>query len=200
MTQIDPAKLASVSFKPMLWSTNSQGARAPLFYSDVAGVGPATSSRGTTALAVQLANLMTSANVIVKLFGPYQGSGPQYLMPVSAGALGQLATQFPMYAKMSQMLQTLQPALFNLGPDSKPWLAQNKRAMKSMVLANAKCYCDVSSPPIQDNNDAQTKCPGVCGSRGWSGQWTNISGPSVCGCDGACQTEATAKVAPPLKQ
>lgn len=199
MSQIDPNKLNSTSFKPMPWSTNSQGAKSPLFYSDVAGVGPATASRQTTALAIQLANLMTSASVIVELFGPYQGSGPQYLMPVSTSALTALATRYPGYAKMSQVLQTLQPILFNLGTNSKPWLAQMKSSMKQMVLANPKCYCDFPSAPIQDNNDAQTKCPAACGARGWSGQWTNISGPSVCGCNGACQTKAGPKGPPPPK-
>lgn len=187
MSQIDPQKLSTISFKPMPWSANSKGVSAPLFYSDVVGVGPATSSRGTTALAIQLANLMTSPSVVVKLFGPYQGSGPQYLMPVSTSALKQLSTQFPMYAQMSKVLGTVNPTLFNLGPSSKPWLTQVKSMMKSMVLANAKCYCDFPAPPIQDNNDAKTKCPSVCGAHGWNGQWTNISSPSVCGCDGACE-------------
>jgi hypothetical protein len=117
----------------------------------------------------------------------------QYLMPVSTGALNQLASQYPAYAKLSQVPQTVQPTLFKLGPSSKSWLSQLKRNMKSMVLANAKCYCDFPSPPIQDNNDAQTKCPTACGARGWNGQWTNISGPSVCGCNGACQTKPAGK-------
>lgn len=200
MSQIDPQKLSTISFKPMPWSTNSSGIGAPLFYSDVVGVSPNTSSRGTTALAIQLANLMTSAKVIVELFGPYEGSGPQYLMPVSESALGQLAAQFPMYAQMSRVLGTVKPRLFNLGSDSKPWLAQVKSMMKSMVLANAKCYCDLPSPqPIQDNNDAQTKCPGVCGARGWNGQWTNTSSPSVCGCNGACTAHPASKAKPTAK-
>lgn len=195
MSQIDPHKLSSISFKPMPWSTNSSGISAPLFYSDVVGVGPSTSSRGTTALAIQLANLMTSANVIVELFGPYQDAGPQYLMPVSESALRQLAGQFPMYEQMSHVLGTVNPRLFNLGADSKPWLGQVKSMMKSMVLAHAQCYCDLpSSQPIQDNNDAQTKCPTVCGSRGWNGQWTNVSTPSVCGCNGPCTTHHAKKV------
>lgn len=200
MSQIDPQKLATVSFKPMPWSNNAKGIGAPLFYSDVVGVNATTSGRGTTALAVQLANLMTSPSVVVKTFGPYQSSGPQYLMPVSSSALAELSAQFPIYAQLSKVLGTVKPTLFNLGPNSKSWLAQVKGMMNSMVLANAKCYCDFPSPPIQDNDDAQTKCPGVCGARGWNGQWTNVSGPSVCGCNGACAAQLGAKARPNPKR
>jgi thiamine pyridinylase len=147
MSQIAPQKLASIRFKPMPWSTNSSTA-SPLFYSDVVGIGPATAARGTTSLAIQLANLMTSPSVIVASFGPWQSAGPQYLMPVSKTALSQLAAQFPVYAQMANVISPLSPTLFNLGPTSKVWLAEVKPMMKSTVLANPQCYCDSPSPPI----------------------------------------------------
>jgi hypothetical protein len=45
-------------------------------------------------------------------------------------------------------------------------------------------YEDVNAGVIQDNAAAQGICPNVCASaKGtWSGQWTNITSPSVCGC------------------
>jgi thiamine pyridinylase len=183
MSQISATTLSTMSFKPMPWSNNPTGTAAPLFYSDVVGVGAATASRGTTALAIQLANLMTSPAVIVQAFGPSGSDGPQYLMPVSTSAMQQLAAQYPVYQKMQTALQPLKPIFFNLGTSSKPWLETMKEPMKSMILANPKCYCDIASPPIPDNSAAQQICPGVCANHGgWNGQWTNQSG-SVCGCD-----------------
>lgn len=186
MSQLNPQVLATIRFKPMPWSTKSDAINKPLFYSDVVGVSPSTSKRGTTALAIRLANLMTSASVITKVFGPSGSSGPQYLMPVSTSALKQLAAQYPAYAQMSNVLSGLQPALFNLGPTSKTWLHEMKRAMKSVLLASPICYCDATSPPIANDADAKAKCSSTCGARGWGGQWTSDSGSSVCGCDGAC--------------
>lgn len=46
-------------------------------------------------------------------------------------------------------------------------------------------YVDVPAPEgIFDNKSAQTICPPICtGANGtWSGQWTNIVSPNVCGC------------------
>jgi thiamine pyridinylase len=184
MSQLDSATLASIAFKPMPWSDNPTGLRTPLFYSDVVGVNVSTASRGTTTLAIQLANLMTSPSVIVASFGPSGGSGPQYLMPVSKSALKTLAAQFSTYRQMATALQATQPTLFNLGAGSKAWFSSMKSSMRSMMLANPKCYCDVASPPIANNDDAKLKCPPVCTSHGgWNGQWTNVGGGSVCGCN-----------------
>jgi thiamine pyridinylase len=180
----NPAVLPTMAFKPMPWSNNPVGAQAPLFYSDVVGIGPATVGRGTNALAIQLANLMTSTAVIVQSFGAWNGQGPQYLMPVSRSALAALAGQYLTYQQMSTVLAGLQPILFNLGPQSKPWLTSMKSSMQSMVLANPVCYTDFAAPPIGNNQQAQSICPPVCQSHnGWSGQWTNTPSGSVCGCD-----------------
>ena len=42
---------------------------------------------------------------------------------------------------------------------------------------------DVAAGPIWNNNDAQGKCPGVCGGLTWNGQWTTTvpNQMSVCG-------------------
>jgi len=58
---------------------------------------------------------------------------------------------------------------------------------RDMTFTTKSCprqYVDVDAGFIQDNNDAKRICPNVCASAGgsWSGQWTNIVSPSVCGC------------------
>lgn len=58
---------------------------------------------------------------------------------------------------------------------------------QDMTFTTASCpqkYVDVEAGLIADNAAAQTICPNACASAGgtWSGQWTNIVSPSVCGC------------------
>jgi thiamine pyridinylase len=185
LSQLDASKLSNIAFKPFPWSDNPTGSKTPLFYSDVIGVNKTTATRGTTQLAIQLANLMASSDVIVKSFESSGVYGPQFLLSVRPTAYKALGAKYPLYNDMYSMLLQINPTLFNLGADAKNWLATMKTPMQSMVLANPKCYCDKAAGPIWSNNDAQQKCPTVCANYGgWNGQWTTV-GPnsSVCGCN-----------------
>jgi thiamine pyridinylase len=185
LSQIDSSKLNNIAFKPFPWSDNPSGAKKPLFYSDVIGVNTTTTTRGTTRLAIQLANLMASSNVITQCFDSSGASVPQYLLPVRPTVYHVLGAKYPLYKDMYTMVQQVNPIFFNLGPDAKNWLSTIKLSMQSMVLANPKCYCDKDAGTISNNADAQQKCPTTCSNYGgWNGQWTNTSpGVSVCGCN-----------------
>ena len=66
---------------------------------------------------------------------------------------------------MKKLLQILAPATILL-------------AISSNALA-----IDINAGPIWNNADAQTKCPSVCSSLKWNGQWktTEVGVMSVCG-------------------
>ena len=53
---------------------------------------------------------------------------------------------------------------------------------------------DINAGTIRNQSDAQTKCPGVCSSKGysWNGNWTTTDPGkmSVCGCEGATDVNA----------
>lgn len=185
LTQIDPAKLDTIAFKPMLWSNDTTGGQYPLFYADIIGVNATTVARGTTDLAVQLANLMASSDVIVKCFKADGSNGPQYLLPLRKSAYTTLGKDYPLYNDMLSMMQSVTPTLFNLGENVRTWLAGISSAMQSMTLANPICYCNYQAGAIVNNNDAQQKCPPACQPHGgWNGQWTTVGpGSSVCGCN-----------------
>ena len=192
LSELGEEPLQNVAFKPMPWSNNLTGNNSPLFYSDVIGIQPETKSRGTEALAVQLANLMASASVIVQSFGPSDSKGPQYLMPVRTSVFQQLGSQFPIYSKLYQMVSSVSPILFKLDANSKEWLQKMKPTIKNMIMADPGCYTDIEAGPIWNDEDAQQKCPDVCEEHGgWNGQWkTIIPGKmSVCGCCEASQTK-----------
>jgi hypothetical protein len=62
-------------------------------------------------------------------------------------------------------------------------------AALSLTLAAAPSFAvDVNAGPIWNNDDAQTKCPQVCGGRAnWDGNWrtTEFGRNSVCACRAA---------------
>jgi thiamine pyridinylase len=68
LTRIPSDQLSDVAMKVMPWANKPEGVKDPLFYCDAVGINPKTSERGTTTLAVKLANLMASAQVIVDFF------------------------------------------------------------------------------------------------------------------------------------
>jgi thiamine pyridinylase len=186
LSQLSPSRLQQVAFKPMPWSDNPQGNKSPLFYSDVIGIQPATVERGTRALAIKLANLMASTDVMSAAIGPQGTDGPQYLMPVRHSVFKALSASDPIYQQMYGMVTGASPILFNLGPTSKDWLRNMKSNIRNMIAANPACYTDIQAGPIASNVAAQTACPAVCSKHGgWSGQWTTtIPGVmSVCGCN-----------------
>lgn len=183
LTQIPAEQLSNIAMKVMPWSDNPEGVKDPLFYCDVIGINPKTSERGTTALAIKLANLMASTQVIIDCFKSTETEGPQYLTPVRNSAMNQLAVSYPVYATIQAAVEASgEPILLDLGKDARTWIANMKDTIKHMVIDELQCYCDKKAGPPMDNQKAQKVCPGVCGDNNWNGQWTNKDGYSVCGC------------------
>ncbi|MGL1861594.1 MAG: thiamine pyridinylase [Pseudodesulfovibrio sp.] len=176
----------TISVKVMPWANNTSGIAAPLFYSDVIGVHTATEGRGTTDLAIKLANVMASADTLVAALGPYQGDGPQYLIPARNSAFQTLSDSYPMYQKIYTMVQDTTPIMFDAGTQARAWFNDMATSLTINYKADPPCYTDVPAVGgfIGDNEQAQTICPETCTDyNGWSGQWTNTVTPSVCGCE-----------------
>lgn len=184
-SKIPEEQYANISVKVMPWANNRGGIAAPLFYSDVIGVHTATQSRGTTELAVKLANLMASSDVLVKCLGPFNGEGPQYLIPARNSSFNTLANAYPMYQKIYSMVKSTNPIMFDIGPDARNWFNVMQKQLTIDYKNASTCYTDVPAQGgfIPDNSAAQTICPATCSDyNGWNGQWTNTVSPSVCGC------------------
>lgn len=64
------------------------------------------------------------------------------------------------------------------------YLTSVMKAEKEKCDGPKKQYKDIDAGFIGNNAEAQNICPNVCESASgtWSGQWTNIITPSVCGC------------------
>jgi len=175
----------NISVKVMPWANNTGGIASPLFYSDVIGVHTGTQSRGTTDLAIKLANLMASSDVLVQCLDSYEGKGPQYLIPARNSSFQTLSASYPMYQKIYSMVQSSTPIMFDIGPNARDWFDTMQKQLTIDYKADPPCYTDVPATTgyIPDNAAAQGICPDTCASdNGWSGQWTNIVSPSVCGC------------------
>ena len=157
LTQIPAEQLSNIGMKVMPWSDNAEGLKDPLFYCDVIGVNPKTSERGTTALAIQLANLMASTQVIVDCLKSTDSEGPQYLTPVRNSAMNQLANSYPAYATIQSAVKASgDPILLDLGKDARTWIANMKDTIKHMVIDELQCYCDKKAGPPMDNQRAQS--------------------------------------------
>ncbi len=126
---------AQVDFKLMPLSDRGG---VSLFYSDVAGINSRVGAK--RALAVELANLMTSTAVMLASMGPTPDADyPQYLMPVRRSIFRQLAEDYPLYGKMHQLVEQSSPRLFRIGPASRDWLAARKGAIRDQIFAAPSC-------------------------------------------------------------
>lgn len=190
MSNMTPQALSSIGFKVMPLSNNASN--RPLFYVDAIGVNTTTAQRNTRALAVQLANVIASTDVIVASFrAPAQGGNPQYLMSVRNSAFQTLGQQYPIYQRMYQLAQSSNPLAFKLDQNARNWTTAMGGTIRTEVRANQVCSCDQPAPPIGSNAQAQGICPNVCSTHGgWNGQWTNQppAHNSVCGCN-ACPVQ-----------
>jgi thiamine pyridinylase len=185
MSNMTPQALAAIGFKVMPMSNTTTN--RPLFYVDAIGVNTTTAQRNTRALAVQLANVIASTEVVVNSFrsnGP--NTNPQYLMSVRNSVFQQLGQTYPIYQRMYQLAQQSNPLAFKLDANARTWTSTAGGTIRTAVRTNQICACDQpASRPIMNNADAQNVCPGTCQNHGgWNGQWTNappVTG-SVCGC------------------
>ena len=183
MSHMSQAALSTIDFKVMPLSNTTSN--RPLFYVDAVGVNTKTKQR---ALAVQLANLIASTDVVVASFqAPQPTDNPQYLMSVRDSVFQQLEQRYPIYKKMYKLAQSSNPIAFKLDQNARTWASTMGDTIRKQVRAKYVCGCDqTSSTPIYSNTQAQSVCPGVCSSNGgWNGQWTNQppAPGSVCGCN-----------------
>ncbi|MCB1035082.1 MAG: thiamine pyridinylase, partial [Acidobacteria bacterium] len=187
MSVMSPETRAGLGFKVMPLADDD---RASLFYADVVAVHPATKVWGTRELAVELANLLASHEVMVRSLGPGEGDpSPQYLMAARPSVFETLGRSFPIYGELHELIETSHPTLFRLGPRSREWLAAMKDTLRKEAREDYPCGCDVRSAElIRDAASAPALCQAACRELGgWSGKWTNEApatppGTSACGC------------------
>ena len=186
MSHMSSSALSTIAFKVMPLS-NTTGHR-PLFYVDAIGVNTTTAQRGTRTLAVELANVIASTEVVVASFQADKPNGtPQYLMSVRTSAFQQLGQSYPIYKRMQQLATSSNPIAFKLDQNARTWASTMGPTIRRDVQAKYVCGCDqTSSTQINSNTQAQSVCPAVCSKHGgWNGQWTNQppAPGSVCGCN-----------------
>lgn len=152
----------------------------PLFFSDVIGINSTTEQ---SALAIELANLMASTDVMVTAMQATNGASAQYLMPTRPSIFHALGQSDPIYPRMYTMVSEANPILLNLGSNGREWVSSMKDDIRTAVQANYPCGCDQPAAPIGDQSQADAQCPVTCSSHGgWNGQWRTYDGTSYCGC------------------
>jgi thiamine pyridinylase len=123
----------TVAFKLMPYAGRND---VNLFYVDLVGINSSVTDPARRALALKLANLIASKNVLVSSFGPTQGANyPQYLMPVRKSVFEALQTGDPLYQQMYALVSKSNPRMFRIGPASRMWLKITKGPIRQQVLS-----------------------------------------------------------------
>lgn len=122
----------TVAFKLMPYADTNN---VNLFYVDLAGINASVTDPARRKIALQLANLIASTNVLVSSFGPTPGANyPQYLMPVRKSVFEGLQAD-PLYQQMSTLVQASNPRMFRIGPASRTWLKTVKSPIRQQILS-----------------------------------------------------------------
>ena len=111
-----------------------------LFYVDIAGIKPGLDA-SKKALALELSNLITGTDVMVKCLNPLE-DGPdrsfQYLLPVRTSVFNIITEndKTGLYVKFYKVLQTCIPQVFRVGPGLKDWFNSGiKDVIKTAIFA-----------------------------------------------------------------
>lgn len=119
--------------------SESRSART-LFYSDVIGVNRATQAKGTRNLAVKLANLIGSREVMEQAVGADAANkSPQYLMAARHSVFQNPAQIYPMYRNMHNLILYNDPVRYKLDANARDWLAAMKKTVVKEVQRNYMC-------------------------------------------------------------
>ena len=112
-----------------------------LFYTDIASLDPSLTAGPRRDLALELANLVTSAEVVAAAIGPAADDPtPQYLFSVRRSVYEELAPRYPLYAQMYDLIgapegSATEPQPFRLGAGMDAWLTKMAPVIKRQVFA-----------------------------------------------------------------
>jgi len=128
-------------------SSDSGRVNVRLFCTDIAGLAPALSAGPRRDLALELANLVTSTEVMVAALGPSADDPtPKYLFSVRRSSYDELAPMFPLYAQMAELSGAApgsaaapggrdKPHPVRLTADTDPWFAKVAPVIERQVFA-----------------------------------------------------------------
>ncbi len=167
---------------------------SPLFYADVIAVSRTTRER---ALAIELANLMASTEVLVASLRSEAGAPPQYLLPTRRSAFRSLAQHDPTYARLWQIVRRSDPTLFNLGSDARSWIESMQDPIKTRSRMEYPCGCTQAVGALASHSEAEATCPTACRELGgWSGLWSASAANEHGAPSAACRCNACSAPSP----
>ncbi|MDM8523542.1 thiamine pyridinylase [Desulfococcaceae bacterium HSG8] len=125
----------NVRFKPMPLSDRG---KIPPYWTVIIGINSKTEIR---AMAIKLANLIASPDVLVKSIGGTGRSehGHQYLMPSRPSAFEKLISMSSHYEAMYQLAKDADSKVLRFGPNVKKWLGQMKGTITQRVFGEPVC-------------------------------------------------------------
>lgn len=109
----------------------------PLFYGDVVGVNSAITDQNKKGLAIELANIVASADTTIAAISPDENNlYPQYLLPARLSVYEYMQDNYPIYGKLEVIATNPNNKLFKVGPNVRSWIA----AAKPVISAYLKSH------------------------------------------------------------
>ncbi len=109
----------------------------PLFYGDVVGVNSAITDQSKRELAIELANIIASADTVITAISPDENNlYPQYLLPARLSVYEYMQVDYPIYGKLEVIANNSNNKLFKVGPNVRSWIADAKPVISNFLKNN----------------------------------------------------------------
>lgn len=106
----------------------------PLFYGDVIGVNSSITDPDKKELAIELANIVASADTVITAISPDENNSyPQYLLPARLSVYEYMQTNYPIYGKLEVIATNSNNKLFKVGPNVRSWIDAAKPVIKNYL-------------------------------------------------------------------
>jgi len=124
----------NVSFRTISLANNPN---IPLFYGDVVGVNSAITDQSKKELAIELANIIASADTVIAAISPDENNlYPQYLLPARLSVYKYMQVDYPIYGKLEAIVTNTNNKLFKVGPNVRTWIASAKPVISDYIANN----------------------------------------------------------------
>ena len=106
----------------------------PLFYGDVVGVNSSITDQNKKELAIELANIVASADTVITAISPDENNSyPQYLLPARLSVYEYMQADYPIYGKLEVIATNSNNKLFKVGPNVRSWIDAAKPVIKNYL-------------------------------------------------------------------
>lgn len=118
----------------------------PLFYTDMVGIN-AQISDSKKELALDLANVLTSAEVLERMSRKTDGGSPQYLLTSRRSVYDRLGADYPIYKQLKQVVEGPENHVFRMGANARQYLPEMEKTLSERIRQEGEAPGSAASVP-----------------------------------------------------